>query len=351
METKNSNYPSIHYVIQGKSSNQNGKIFDEKFVHINPLVARKMAFDFFEYNIQLLESKEQQENKNKINYEFIVDELNVFSVAKKDQNIENQGVCLYLVISNTIVLDNKTELLEERFLIYAETFSTPENVIEMKKALLREYGLYKYLNIETSKFERTILSYFGQITRNFPDEITILKTPFDFKTSDFETSKKNLFDRKITSVLNNVNHEKAAFISNLDWHNIRIQVSSFLNTGNGYIFLGNIKNTNTITSVFESKSSAEIRTILEINISKHFPNHHRFFSFEFATINKALIVIIVFKPNFLIPSFYDNETNNNFYFRDKNGINLMNKTARIVRYLNFQKAKSSENIQDVIKRL
>ena len=54
---------------------------------------------------------------------------------------------------------------------------------------------------------------------------------------------------------------------------------------------------------------------------------------------------------FVTPCFYDNETNNNFYFRGKNGINVMNITAMIVSYVNIQTARHKDSIQEIIDAL
>lgn len=350
METKINHQPSIYYVIQGKSINQKDSIFDEKFVHDNPLIARKMAFDYFEYNIQLVKEQQKQEVDNKIKSHYILDDSNIFKVLQTKKDNENQGVVLYLVICMTSIFENKNIQSEERFLLHVEHASSDEVVIEMKNALVREFGLYQYLNIDPSFNERVIKINFKSENDFLPVEKSIIKTPFDFKTADFNTSSINLFNGKILVLLNSIHHRTASFINVLDWHNIRIQMSSFLNTGSGFIFLGNIKNTNTIASVFEGKSLAEITTILDENISSYFPKHARFFSFEFITINDALIVIIVFKT-FVTPCFYDNETNNNFYYRDKNGINVMNTTAMIVSYLNMQSARHKDSIQEIINSL
>lgn len=350
METKISNHPSIYYVIQGKSINQKDSIFDEKFVHDNPLIARKMAFDYFEYNIQLVKEQQKQEVDNKIRSHYILDDSNIFKVLQTEKDNENQGVGLYLVISNVTFFENRNIQSEERFLLHVEHASSEEVVIEMKNALVREFGLYQYLNIDPGFNERVIKIHFKSEIDSLPDEKAIIKTPFDFKTAYFNTSDSYHFNRTILFLLKTIHHRKTSFIDVIDWHNIRIQVSSFLNTASGYIFLGNIKNTNTITSVFEGKSLAEVTSILNENISKYFPKHARFFSFEFITINDALIVIIVFKT-FVTPCFYDNETNNNFYYRDKNGINVMNTTAMIVSYLNIQSARNNDSIQEIIEAL
>jgi hypothetical protein len=309
-----------------------------------------MAFDYFEYNTQLVKEQQKQEVDNKIKTHYILDDSNIFKVLKTENNIENQGVGLYLVISNVTFFDNKKIQSEERFLLHVEHASSDEVVIEMKNALVREFGLYQYLNIDPGFNERVIKIHFKSEIESLPDEKSIIKTPFDFKTADFNTSSIRLFNRTALWHLNNIHHKKCAFIEVLDWHNIRIQMSSFLNTGSGYIFLGNIKNANAISSVFEGKSLTEITTILDENISSYFPKHARFFSFEFITINNALIVIIVFKT-FVTPCFYDNETNNNFYYRDKNGINVMNTTAMIVSYLNLQTARHKDSIQEIIDAL
>lgn len=350
METKINNQLSIYYVIQGKSINHNGSLFDEKFVHENPLIARKMAFDYFEYNIQLVKEQQKQEVDNKIKSHYILDDSNIFKVLQTEKDIENQGVVLYLVICMTSIFENKTIQSEERFLLHVEHASTDEIVFEIKNALVREFGLYQYLYIDPSFNERVIKIHFKSEIDSLPDEKAIIKTPFDFKTAYFNTSDIYHFNRKTLFLLKTIHHRKTSFIDVLDWHNIRIQISSFLNTGSGYIFLGNIKNTNNISSVFEGKSLAEITTILDENISKYFLKHARFFSFEFITINDALIVIIEFKT-FVTPCFYDNETNNNFYYRDKNGINVMNTTAMIVSYLNIQSARNNDSIQEIIDSL
>lgn len=356
METTISNYPLIYYIVKGKSANENNNFFEKEFLDLNPMIARKKAFDYFEYNVHLPNQSKiaaSDENLETIKSEFILDKHNKFSVAINEQISENIGVGLYLVINNTIGFANKTEQSEERLLIHVEDYSEPETITEMKKSLVREFSLYKYLDFLTDKNGRIIESYYSLLPDNqynqFDNSI-ILKTPFDFKTFDFNTSRKNVFDRKIVYVLNNIFHRTSSFINDLDWHNIRIQMSSFLNTGSGYIFLGNIKNTSIITSVFEGKTITEIRTELDENISKYFPKHSRFFSFEFVTINNALIVIIVFKT-FVTPCFYDNETNNNFYFRGKNGINVMNITAMIVSYVNIQTARHKDSIQEIIDAL
>jgi Putative DNA-binding domain len=350
MDTTINNQPLIYYVIQGTSIKPNGSVFNEKFVHDNPLIARKKAFDFFEYNIQLVKLQQKEAVSFKIKANYILDDSNVFMVSKTKQNTENRGVGLYLVINNTTILNDKTVQTEERFLLHVETTTTIEIIAEMKNALVREFGLYQYLNIETTFKERVIKICLNVEIEFLPDEKEVLKTPFDFKTADFNTSAINLFNRKIIYVLKTVFHRNTSFINVLDWHNIRTHVSSFLNTGNGYIFLGNIKNTNTISSVFEGKSLSEIATILDENISNYFPMHQNYFSFEFITINNALIVVIMFKT-FVTPCFYDNETNNNFYYRDRNGINSMNKTSRIVSYLNMQNSRYSNSIQNIVNNL
>jgi hypothetical protein len=350
METKISNQPLIYYVIQGKSINQKGKVFDEKFIHDNPLIARKIAFDYFEYNIQLVKEQQKQQIDNKIKLHYILDDSNIFKVLQTEKDIENQGVVLYLVICITSIFENKKIQSEERFLLHVEHASSDDVVTEMKNALVREFGLYQYLNIDPGFNERVIKINFKSENDFLPVEKSIIKTPFDFKIADYNTSTINLFNRKILFLLKTIHHRKTSFIDVLEWHNIRIQMSSFLNTGSGYIFLGNIKNTNTISSVFEGKSLAEVTSIVNENISKYFPKHARFFSFEFITINDALIVIIVFKT-FVTPCFYDNETNNNFYYRDKNGINVINTTAMIVSYLNLQTARHKDSIQEIIDAL
>jgi hypothetical protein len=351
MEIQKNNYPLIYYVIQGKSTTQENKFFNKEFLDLNPLIAREKAFDFFEYNVKLqkkIKIDASNEAELTIKSEFILNDSNKFIVSIKEQIPDENGVGLYLVVNNTIGFAHKTEQSEERFLLHSENCFNYEMVLEIKKSLVREFGLYKYLDFRTTKYERIVNSQFDIKSQHTIGNILILKTPFDFKSANFLEFNNNLYNRKILYFLNNISHQKSAFLNDLNWHNIRIQVSSFLNTGNGYIFLGNIKNFNKVTSVFNGKILEEINASLEENISKYFPDHLRVFSFEFITINNALIVIIVFKTYFFLPSFYNNEANNIFYYRDKNGINSMNQTSNIVYYLSNQKIKYNQNIIDIL---
>ena len=340
-------YPLIYYIIQGESRTQDNKNFDYEFLDNNPLIAREKAFDFFLYNISLQnESKTATTNKAEpqIKSEFVLNDVNNFILPSKENDPDEQGVGLYLVVNNTKGFRQKSEQSEERFLLHAENMTNFETIQEIKRSLSREFGLYKYLDFQTADYERTIATHYGLMSENEFETILTLKTPFDFKTFDFITSRNNLFDRKTLHVLNNILHQTSSYIHVLDWHKIRTEVSSFLNTGRGYIFLGNIKNTDTITSVFEGISLTEISTILDEKILNYFPEHHDCFSFEFITINNALIVVIVFKT-FVTPCFYDNTTNNNFHYRDKDGINVMNRTPLIVGYLDLQKSRLKDSIQ------
>lgn len=350
MEKTISNQPLIYYLIQGTSSRNKKSVFNEKFVHDNPLIARKMAFDYFEYNIQLTKENQKEQVTKKIKSKYILDDSNNFIVLKSEQNLSNNGVCLYFVVSNTVIFENKNIQSDNFFLLHVEQAFTDGIVIEMKNALIREISMYQYLNINPTFNESIIKINFKSAVDFLPDEKAIIKTPFDFKRADFNTFLKNLFDCKILVYLNKINHLKSSFINVLDWHNIRIHVSSFLNTNSGYIFLGNIKNTNIVTSIFDGRSLTEITNDLHENISNHFPKHQNYFSFEFITINNALIIIIVFKT-YVTPCYYNNETNNNFYYRDRNGINSMNKTSQIVSYVNNQNSRNVKNIQNIINNL
>ena len=173
----------------------------------------------------------------------------------KEKDITSNGIGLYIVVSGFIQNANQTIQKEDKFLLFTDINSTKETIKEMIKGLFREFGLFQYLNIPILEYKLEMGYQFGELLDNPRENYFILRTPFDFKRASFKLFLDRSFNNKILYLLNKNNHLMSSFINELNWHRIRIHISSFLNSKSGYIFLGNIRNTDVISSIFQGISN------------------------------------------------------------------------------------------------
>ena len=356
METKTTDKPAIYYVVQGRATENDSNYIEHCFMDLNPLEARKQAFSYLEYYVQLLQQGKKIFFKQKdklVEEEIKLEYLNNYSVSFAENNFGIDGIAIYMVINQPIDYMNKVDNKEDRYLIYSVQNLTATTIENIKHSLIREYGYYRHSRIDTKLFESEI-SFYKIPKPKFSYEsnlcYTIIKTPFDFYFAKIKLDNSNLFCSEVTQDFKVIDLKRTTFISQLDWHKIRLHTARFLNTDGGKVYLGKFVNNN-IISCLDSKNISECTQLLKKNILRFFPNHKYKITFRFVKINQVLVPIIVVKASYRKFCFYDIETNNEFYFRNNNGLQKMNQTEKIAEYVLKNGEYKLSDLNDILEQL
>jgi hypothetical protein len=348
--------PAIYYVVQGRSTENDSNYIEHCFMELNPLEARKRAFSYLEYYVQLLQQGKKiffKEKDKVVEDEIKLEYINNYSVSFAENNFGLDGIAIYMVVNEPIEYMGKVDNVEDRFLIYSIQNLTEEKIENTKQSLIREYGYYIFSKIETFNYEDNLDIVSRKKTKMLNETIynyTIIKTPFDFYFAKIKIDDSNLFCSKVAYDFKIINLINTTFISKLDWHTIRIHITSLINTDGGNVYLGKYVN-GKIINCLHSKSITEITNLLKQNILPFFPKNKNFISFRFVKINKVLIPIIIIKRYYNNYSFYDNITNNNFYYRTKNGLSIMNETEKIAEYVLKNGEYKLSDLNDILEQL
>lgn len=356
METKTSSKPAIYYVVQGRAKDNDTNYIEQVFIEINPLNARERAFSYLEYYVQLLHQGKKiffKEKEKEIGDEIKLECLNNYTVSFAENNFGLNGIAIYMVVNEPIQYMDKLDQIEDRYLIYSIQNVTGNTIESIKHSLIREYGYYRNSKIDTSKMEDSvslISKSKSKLSFQSNSVFTILKTPFDFFFARFKMNEIASYNERVAKDFEVVNLKKTTFISKLDWHTIRLHITSFLNTEGGKIYLGKVSNKQIINCLNEA-SVAKCSNLLKKNILTHFPKHKHLLSFRFVKINKVLVPIIEVEVPYRSFCFYDNATNNNFYFRTNKGFAKINETEKIAEYILKNNERSSLWISDMLDNL
>lgn len=355
MTTDNINHPAIYYVIQGRKLENDSTYIEHTFMDINPEIARQRAFDYLEYYVQLLQQGKQlffRENEKLVKNEVSLNDIQNATVSFAENNVGIDGIAMYMVVKEPILYMNILDKKEDRFLIYAIKNLSESDIETTKKSLIREYGYYKYMQIDTSKTEDEVQLISKSQKKGFGQNLvyTTLQTPFEFRFADINTKSKQIFRNNINQELKNINLQKSAFITDLDYHNIRIQIASLFNSKGGNVFLCNF-NKGIIQPFFDNKSIASITTLIKKEIFSYFPNHKYFLQIHFVRINNVLVPIIEVKIFYNKPCFYDNDIDNSFYYRTEKGLKIISKTEDIVSYITENIVNNKKALNDLLDSL
>lgn len=276
MKPKTSETPAIYYVVQGRATENNTDYIEYAFMDINPLNARERAFSYLEYYVQLLHQGKKisfKDKPNVVDREIKLEYFNNNTVSFSENNFGSDGIAIYMVVKEPIEYMDKTDNLEDRFLIYCVQDLSEIKIETIKKSLIREYGYYRYSKIDTSKIEISIsflkkakskMSYQTKLT------YTTLKTPFNDFFSIVKSDNSDVFNAKVVQDFKVIDLKTTTFISKLDWHTIRVHVASFLNTDGGKVYLGKFIN-NQMINCIEETSISKCTALLKKNISPYFP--------------------------------------------------------------------------------
>ncbi|QRE33535.1 hypothetical protein H0I49_03195 [Flavobacterium psychrophilum] len=356
MSTDCNSIPAVYYVIQGRALNNDSTYIEHTFMDINPYEARIRAFSYLEYYVQLLQQGKKiffRENDKMVNTEIKLTEIQNYEISFSENNIGLDGLALYMVINKPITAKDKTDKKEESYLIHAIKNLSSQSIETIKNSLIREYLYYRYFKEETSNIEDqvSLLKKTQKTGFNQPNEFYhILKTPFDFTLADFHSKINQNFRQNISKELRQNNKLKTAFVSNLDYHNIRIQMASLLNTKGGKLFLCNFKNGH-ILPLFEDKTIFAIKALLKKEIFAYFKKYKNLFTIHFVKINSVLVPIMEVKTVYNQPCYYGNNENNNFYYRTENGLKVMNDTESIVNYISNTILNNKEALDNLLESL
>lgn len=338
MDPKKNNYPLIHYLIQGRSIENDNNYIEQSFIESNPLEARKRAFLYLEYYVQLLHHGKKiffQEKNKIIDDTILLEDINNYDISFAENNFGLDGIAVYMVVNYRTKEQNKiVENNEERHLIYSIKNLSEKNVETIKHALIKEFEYYYKLKIVTTNHQD------GLTLLNSPESngiagktiYKIIKTPTNFYFKDFKTYESELFREDVAQDFKVIDLQKATFISNLDWHIVNIHIASFINTNGGKIYLGKVYK-NQIINCIDEVSIAKCTQLLKKNILPNFPKQNCLISFQFVKINKVLVPVIEIRVSDGIFSFYNNLKKNNFYYRTKKGIQTINDTEKIAEYI------------------
>lgn len=356
MHTNKSLKPSIYYVVQGRKTENDSDYIEHVFMNVNPLEARERAFSYLEYYIQLLQQGKKIFFKQKdeiVNDEIKLEYLNKYSVSFTENNFGIDGIAIYMVVNEPIDYMEKLDNFEDRYLIYAVQNLTEEKINNIKHSLIREYGYYRHAKIDTSIDESEVNFISNNNSNNcFQSNIvyTTLKTPFDFYFAKIKIDDDNLFYKKVAYDFKVINLKTTTFISKLDWHTIRVHVASLINTKGGNVYLGKYVNGKIINCI-QGKNISEATNLLKKNILPFFKSQKYYITFRFVKINQVLIPIIIVKQPYKNFSFYDNITNNNFYYRTKNGLNIISETSKIADYVINKSEYKLSDLNDILDQL
>lgn len=355
MKTDNINQPAIYYVIQGRKMENDSTYIEHFFMDSSPEISRQRAFDYLEYYVQLLQQGKQlffRENEKLVKNEIFLRDIQNSTVSFAENNIGIDGIAMYMVVNKPILYMNVLDKKEDRFLIYAIKNLSENDIETTKKSLIREYGYYKYLQIDTSKMEDVVQLISKSPKKAFNQNLvyTILQTPFEFRFADNNTKSEQIFRNIVNHDLKNINLQKSAFIFDLDYHNIRIQIASLLNSKGGKVFLCSFKK-RIILPLFENQSNTSITTLIKKEIFSYFPKHKYFLKIHFVKINTVLVPIIEVKIFYNKPCFYNNSIENSFYYRTEKGLKTINKTEEIVYYITENIVNNKKALNDLLDSL
>jgi hypothetical protein len=333
--------PYIYYVVQGRKVGKDSNFIEQYFMDENPLEARERAFAYMEYFVQLLHQGNQIKFKEKekavANDETIdLNKINNYSVSFPENNFSADGIAIYMVVNEPIAYMNIKDTQGSRHLIYAVQNMTIERIETIKNSLIREYGYYRFLSINTSRIEEIITlrrqlkskTKFSSLSNSI---FTILKTPFDFYFAIDKHNRNFEFLSRVEKDFKVIDLRKTTFINKLNWHAIRVHICSFFNSGSGRIYLGMFQK-GKMTTCFGNLSQTKCHELIKENILPYFENFSHLISVKFVKINKVLVPIIELGGANKELCFYDIENNNNFYYRSKNGLEKINDTEKIVKY-------------------
>lgn len=357
METNNSIAPLIHYVIQGRSIENDNNYIEHKFIDINPLEARIKAFSHLEYYVQLLHQGKKiffKEKEKIINEEILLENINNYDISFAENNFGLNGIAIYMVVNRQRKILNKIfDFKEERHLIYSIQNLSEYNLENIKHALIQEFRYYNQLNISTSnnQDELTLINFPGSESI-FDNNVIykILKTPINFYFIALKTYQSHLFREQVERDFKVIDLRITTFISKLDWHIINLHIASFLNTDGGKIYLGKLVK-NQIVNCIDTTSISICNQLLRKNILKNFPKHKHLLSFKFVKINKVLVPVIEVKFSHRMFSFYNNNESNNFYVRTKKGLEIINETEKIAEYVLKNGEYNLSDLTDILDKL
>lgn len=356
METNNDNYPAIYYVIQGRATENDNNYIEHSFMDINPLVARERAFSYLEYYVQLLHQGKKlffREKESLVNKQIELDNIHNYNITFAENNFGLDGIAVYMVVNKPIKYMEITDKKEERYLIYSIKNLTETNFETIKNGLIREYGYYRNSNIETKKFEDELIIMNDSKSNYYKNQnivYTILKTPINFVFTASKINDSKFFLENVLHDFKVIDLQKTTFISKLNWHIIKMHIASFINTNGGRVYLGKFINKQ-IMNCIEETSLAKCNQILKSNIFPDFLKHKHFLSFRYVTINKVFVPIIEVKSSNRNLSFYNNNSNNSFYYRTKKGLEVMNDTQKIAEYVIKNSETSQFNLDEILDKL
>lgn len=111
MQNQNWN-PDFYYLVQGRDTTNSNNYIEQCFANINPFDARRRAFDYIEYLIQLLQkdNKLQFLDRNDViqKNEVQLENINRFKVFYSENNVSQNGIALYLVLNKNMSFIKKT---------------------------------------------------------------------------------------------------------------------------------------------------------------------------------------------------------------------------------------------------
>jgi len=267
----------FYYTVKAKLIRfiKNGEIdfleFSEKFEHENPILAREMAFRYYQNYIDILLQAKGKEyiSDSKAREELVsfYDPGTLTKIKFNEHEFElsdsfGNGIGVYMVINIPIKDEPMPDKEGSEYQIHGIGNMGREDPQGLMDGLNQEIEYYNYYNLDTKKYRITVDFYEYDIEESEKNEI--LKTPFDwtgynvpfYDKIDNASAKKSKRQTAKTfdDLINEGENNQVEFKTNLLYyhdkegskdgyrmfvrHIIAKVICSFLNSNGGYLFVG-----------------------------------------------------------------------------------------------------------------
>lgn len=352
--------PILHYVVKVKLIRQEGDIlkfddFAKEFVHEEPIIARKLAFDYYESLIDvLLESKglknlSYRQSEKALKSFFTDPHPTSFKIGEEEIVFDLSygfGIGVFLSVDEQI----KEVETEDKELLIHSIGNLWENIggtEDLMWNLEKEYEVYKNHNLDNGGIEISVKfldrnEWFEGYREDEPQTYTILKTPFDWTGFDQPPSELNepevsykepvtySFEELISKGETNQVEFKPALVYNFLTGKGGISVKAkiaqgicaFLNSEGGYLFIGvnddgsSIGLSHDYSLAGGKKAKDYFRLEFDDTIKRFFPVWIKEnIVGDFYTVDKQEIFVIAVHPSRSRPVFMNGQNEKEFYVR------------------------------------
>jgi hypothetical protein len=379
--------PAFYYVVKGRfyrSKEANAMVaFEEKFIHINPIIAREQAFAFYKNYATILEAHQQLCTKSLLCNASLfsknfggsdIEKYSTFDVKYEEIDFFDKGIGIYMIIRNPILSKRKTDQIGDRFFIHGIWNFDTLDIEDFKTGLLREFSYYLYFGYDKANYEETIdfsILNFVKFDWEKPKFQSIISTPFNWTCNYYllennreAKSKREKQRQQEYSIIENIKFKRNdsiqnriqkgdlinnAFLPTLNHEIIVKTIASLLNENGGSVFVG-VNSNREIINLFEKiKFNDFIFETIRL-FKRDFKDVVRNFTTSFHRVGQTVVVVFDVLPSPIKAIFLSENNQKIFYRRNNFGFYPYNDPEEIVNYW-VERKTNLIIISDVLKRL